>query len=96
MTSTASASSPPSLLPQAAVPLRSPRTSIVLAELARQRRLERQQRRLKRQRRRQAWAQVTAWLHVLGRRPLEAMRTHPTPGLPFPESVPLAYALRPL
>ena len=92
----ASAASTPSLLPPAAVPMRSPRTSIVLAERARQRRLERYRRRLKRQRRRQAWAQVTAWLHVLGRWPLEAMRTRPAPGLPFPESVPLAYALRPL
>ena len=81
---------------ETAAPVRSPRTSIVLAELARQRRLERRQRRLKRQRRRQAWAQVTAWLHVLGRWPLEAMRTRPVPGLPFPEPVPLAYALRPL
>ncbi|MBV9998525.1 MAG: hypothetical protein JO015_05350 [Verrucomicrobia bacterium] len=39
---------------QTAAPVRSPRTSIVLAGLARQRRLERRRRRFKRQRRRQA------------------------------------------
>jgi hypothetical protein len=81
---------------QTAAPARSPRTSIVLAELARQRRLERRQRRLKRQRRRQAWARVTAWLSALGRWPWEALRPRSAPGLRFPESVPLAYALRPL
>jgi hypothetical protein len=37
--------------PAAPVPVRSPRTSILLAELARQRRLERSQRRLKRRQR---------------------------------------------
>ena len=81
---------------QTAAPVRSPRTSLILAELARQRRLERRQRRLKRQRRRQAWARVTAWLCALGRWPFDAMHTRPAPGLPLPESVPLAYALRPL
>jgi hypothetical protein len=45
---------------QTATPVRSPRTSIVLAELARQRRLERRKRRLERQRRRQAWARGAA------------------------------------
>jgi hypothetical protein len=81
---------------QTAAPVRSPRTSLILAELARQRRLDRRQRRLKRQRRRQAWAQVRAWLRAVSRWPLEAMRTRPAPGLRFPEAVPLAYALRPL
>jgi hypothetical protein len=80
---------------ETAAPVRSPRTSIVLAERARQRRLERSKRRLKRQRRRQAWARITAWLCALGRW-LEAMRRRTTPGLPFPQPVPLAYALRPL
>ena len=79
-----------------AAPARSPRTSIVLAALARQRRLERYQRRLKRQRRRQAWARLTAWLYALGRWPFEALRARPAPGLPSPEPVPLAYALRAL
>jgi hypothetical protein len=56
---------PPS--PTAPVPVRSPRTSIMLAELARQCRLERSKRRLKRRQRRRAWAQVVAWLGALGR-----------------------------
>ena len=81
---------------QTAAPVRSPRTSLILAELARQRRLERCQRRLKRQRRRQAWARATAWLHALGRWPFEAMRARPGPGLRLPEAVPLASALQPL
>jgi hypothetical protein len=81
---------------QTAAPARSPRTSLLLAELARQRRLERFERRLKRQRRRQAWARVTAWLHALGRWPLEALCTHGAPGRPLPEAVPFVYALRPL
>ena len=80
---------------QTVAPVRSPRTSLILAELARQRRLERRQRRLKRQRRRQAWARVTAWLDAF-RGPFEALRRRTTPDLPFPEPVPLAYALRAL
>ena len=60
-----------SLARQTAVPVRSPRTSIILAELARQRRLERRQRRLKRQRRRRVWDQLQAWLARLGRWPGE-------------------------
>ena len=84
-----------SFKPETAAPVRSPRTSIVLAELARQRRLERSNRRLKRQQRRQAWARVTAWLCALGRWPLEALRTRLAAGLPLPEPVPLADALRP-
>jgi hypothetical protein len=62
---------PPLPLPASGPPRRSPRTSLILAELARQRRLERRQRRLKRQQRRQAWA----WLTALGRGPFEAMRS---------------------
>ena len=82
---------------ETAAPVRSPRTSLILAELARQRRLERRQRRLKRQRRRRAWARVTAWVEALGRWPFEAIRTRTAlPGPPFPEPVPLAYGLRPL
>lgn len=69
---------------ETAAPVRSPRTSIVLAALARQCRLERRQRRLKRQRRRQAWARVTAWLDALSRWPFRAMRMRPAPGLRFP------------
>jgi hypothetical protein len=81
---------------QTAAPARSPRTSLILAELARQRRLERRQRRLKRQRRRQAWARATAWLRALGRWPFEALRRRTTANLPLPEPVPLAYAWRAL
>jgi hypothetical protein len=81
---------------ETAAPARSPRTSIVLAERARQRRLERRKRRLKHQRRRQARARVTAWLYALGRWPFEALRRRTTPDLPFPEPVSLAYALRAL
>ena len=81
---------------QTAAPVRSPRTSLILAELARQRRLERCRRRLKRQRRRQAWARATAWLGALGRGPVEALRGRTTPDLPFPEPVSLADALRAL
>jgi hypothetical protein len=44
--------SSPKAEPQSTVPVRSPRTSMILAELARQRRYERRRRRLKRQWRR--------------------------------------------
>src|SRR5690349_11592318 len=54
-----------------AVPVRSPRTSSVLAELARQRRLERRQRCLQRQQRRQAWSRVAAWFSAFGHGPGE-------------------------
>ena len=64
MRKAASMVKPPSLQPP--VPVRSPRTSIILAELARQRRFERRQRRLKRQERRRAWARLAAWLGRLG------------------------------
>jgi hypothetical protein len=53
--------------PAAPVAVRSPRTSILLAELARQRRWERRQRHLKRRQRRRAWAEVAAWLGALRR-----------------------------
>ena len=81
---------------ETAAPVRSPRTSLILAELARARRLERRQRHLNRQRRRQARTRVTAWLRGLGRWPVEAMRTRTAPGLRVPGAVPLLYALRPL
>ena len=81
---------------ETAEPARSARTSLILAALARQRRLERSKQRLKRQRRRQAWARVTAWLGAVSQWPLEAIRTRPAPGLQFPGPVPPAYALRAL
>ena len=82
-------------LASTAVPVRSPRTSIILAELARQRRLERCKRRLKRQRRRQAWARLTAWLTGLGRGPFEAIGMPGASGLIFPGAMSLVYALQP-
>jgi hypothetical protein len=81
---------------ETAAPVRSPRTTLILAALARQRRLERSKRRLKRQRRRQAWAQVRAGLDALSQWPFETIRRCAAPGLRFPEAVPLVYALRPL
>ena len=74
--------------------MRSPRTSLILAELARQRRLERRQRRLKRQQRRRAWAQVRSWLDTLSRGRFEPIRHRLAPSPRFPEAVPLVYALR--
>ena len=95
MTGTASATTSPPWSPQLAVPVRSPRTSIVLAELARQRRLERCRRRLKRLRRRQAWVRVRAWLYALSRWPFEAIRTQAAPDVLFSRNVPLVDTLRP-
>ena len=88
------AGSLPSLCPTA-IPVRSPRTSIILAELARQRRLERCQRRLQRQRRRQAWARLRTGLAALGRWPFEPIGTHALPGLLFVGTMPLVYPLQP-
>jgi hypothetical protein len=70
-----SAPSSPEAGSQAAVPVRSPRTSIILAELARQRRYERRQRRLKRLQRRRAWGRRMAWLAAFGRKPFDLVRT---------------------
>src|SRR5690242_14562346 len=64
--------SPQTASSPAAVPVRSPRTSLILAELARQRRLERCKRRLQRQRRRQAWARWMGWFSAFGHGPGEA------------------------
>ena len=97
MTTVASAPSPLTSLPQAAVPVRSPRTSIVLAELARQRRLERCKRRLQRQRRRQAWARVIAWFSAFGHgfgEPRGAQGA-PAAGLFFAGALPLVFAPQP-
>jgi hypothetical protein len=93
MIAAASAAHTPSSTPPGVVPMRSPRTSLILAELARQRRYERRQRRLKRQQRRRAWARVSGWLAALGRWPLESARARTKPGLLFAGSTPLVYAL---
>ena len=75
--------------------MRSPRTSIILAELSRQRRYERRQRRIRRQRRRRAWTRWMGWLAALARWPLETVRAHVAPDLVFPGAVPLVYILQP-
>jgi hypothetical protein len=80
-------------LAQAAVPVRSPRTSLVLAELARQRRFERRQRRCKRQQRCRAWARWTGWLAAFGRWPSESVRVQRSPALCFTGTTPLVYAV---
>jgi hypothetical protein len=96
MITAASTASPLSLLPEVVVPVRSPRTSIILAERAHQRRDERRQRRLKRQQRRHAWARTTAWLTALGQGHFGSLHTQATPGLLFVETTPLVYTLQPL
>lgn len=84
------------LVPRAVVPVRSPRTSLILAELARQRRYHRRQRRFKRQRRRRAWAWIIGCLAALRPWPSESVRPHATPGprLLFAGSTPLVYAIQ--
>jgi hypothetical protein len=87
MTATATLSLP-SLLPQASVPMRSPRTSLILAERARQRRGERRQRR-------QGRARRAALFAAFDRRPFDSIRTHAAPCLLFAGSLPLLCVLRP-
>jgi hypothetical protein len=80
---------------QAGAPVRSPRTSIILAELARQRRYERRLRRLKRLRRR-AWGRRLAWLIAFGRKPLDSVRTNAVPCFLLAAGIlPLVYLLAP-
>jgi hypothetical protein len=97
MIAAASAASPQAPLSPTMVPVRSPRTSIVLAELARQRRLERRQRRLQRQRRRQAWARVAAWFSAFGHWSGEPRGAQGAPavGLSFAGATPLVCAPQP-
>jgi hypothetical protein len=69
-----------------ASPRRSPQTSLILAELARQRRWERRQRRQSRARR-------ARWLTFFDRRPFESIRTHGEPPvLLFGATMPIVYA----
>ena len=85
------AASTPSLLPvlpEAAVPIRSPRTSLILAELARQRRD-------KRQARRRVWARWSGWLAALGHWPFEPIGAAAVPGLVFVGAMPLVFVLQP-
>lgn len=91
------AASTPSLLPvlpDAAVPIRSPRTSIILAELARQRRLERRQRRFKRQARQRAWARLSGWLVTLSQPRFEPIGATAVPALIFLGAIPLVFSLQ--
>jgi hypothetical protein len=86
MSATLSASNPfaPLFLPD--LPRRSPRTSIILAELTRQRRYERC-------RRRQARARRAAWLAWLDRRPFDSACAQRLPGLAFTGGMLLVYVL---
>jgi hypothetical protein len=88
MTTAASSLNPLCLAPRSAAPLRSARTSLILAELARQRRWERRQRRQTRARR-------AAWLAVFDRRPFESIRVQAAPDLVWTGALPLVHALRP-
>jgi hypothetical protein len=83
-----SASAPTSVLLQPpTLPVRSPRTSIILAELARQRRWERQQRRKARARRR------AAWMALFSRKPFDLVSVQPPPHVTFAGAMPMVYAL---
>jgi hypothetical protein len=66
--------------------MRSPRTSLILAELARQRRHERRQRREGRARR-------AAWLALFDRQPFESIRAQEMPEVVFAGTTPLVYTL---
>lgn len=81
-----SAPTPADLLVPPAWPVRSPRTSIILAELARQRRWERLQRRKTRARR-------ARWLALFDRRPFDLIRVQCPPRVNFSGATPMVYAL---
>ena len=85
MSATLTASNPLAPLSFSSLPQRSPRTSIILAELARQRRYERR-------RRREARARRAAWLAWLDRRPFDSACVQRLPELAFAGSTPLVYA----
>jgi hypothetical protein len=81
---TASASAAPLAAPE--LPVRSPQTSIILAELARQRRWERQQRRKARLRR-------AAWLTLFSQKPFRLVSAQPPPNVTFAGAMPMVYEL---
>lgn len=81
-----SASAPATVPAQPALPVRSPRTSIILAELARQHRWERRQRRNARIRR-------AAWLALFNRKPFDLIRVQCLPRVTFSGAMPMVYAL---
>jgi hypothetical protein len=72
--------------PRPKPPRRSPRTSLVLAALARQRRWERRQRRAARARR-------AAWFALLDPAPFDSIGACAALGVSFAGSTPLVYAL---
>jgi hypothetical protein len=74
------------VLTQPSLPVRSPQTSIILAELARQRRWERQQRRRARAR----WA---GWLAMFNRTPFDQIRVQRPLHVTFSGTMPMVYAL---
>lgn len=83
----ASASAPATVVAQPNLPVRSPRTSIILAELARQRRWERRQRRMARARR-------AAWLAALfNSKVFDLTCVHCPPRVTFWGVMPVVYAL---
>jgi hypothetical protein len=84
MTTTCSCPSQSSL--PHAPPVRSRRTSLMLAEAARQRRHECRQRRQNRIRR-------ASWFDLFDRRPFDSVRTQATPGIVFAGATPLVYTL---
>jgi len=90
MITAASVASPPLLPSQGTLPVRSPRTSIVLAEVARQRRFERR----RRQQRRRAWARRVRWFAARSRQPFQLKPAPAALGVVFVGTMPLVYALR--
>jgi hypothetical protein len=90
MTTAASVASPPVLPSQATLPVRSPRTSIVLAEVARHRRFKRR----RRQQRRRAWARRAAWIAACSRQPFQAIPAPTALGVVFVGTMPFVYFLR--
>jgi hypothetical protein len=74
--------------PQPEPPRRSPRTSLVLAAVARQRRWERQQRRAARARR-------AAWFALFNPAPFDSIRAGAVLGMSFAGTMPLIYVLPP-
>jgi hypothetical protein len=80
------ASAPANVPMQPALPVRSPRTSIILAELARQRRWERQQHRKSRIRR-------AAWLALFNRQPFDLISVQCPPRVIFSGAMPMVYGM---
>jgi DNA-binding transcriptional MocR family regulator len=83
-----SASSRAAVLPQPTLPVRSPRTSIILAELARQRRWERHQR----HQRRKARARRAVWLALFNRKPFDLISVQRPLCVIFSGAMPMVYA----